>query len=265
MNPDFTKFLQSLIDAKNKFLADCNAAIKPLPPIEQTEAASLASYAIRELNSAMQWITNVCMQFDSQTKDLIERGQQILADYNKAQTDAAIAAGDLIPKSKIEAGDYLSKEVATANCNAAAEAAANARETEVVTRIQLLASRRAELYTPKVGTDGKEVPALLSREVVEKLPDDLLKADDYLARVTIIASRLNEVQALGVNVPQLLARAYELPLDDAGTATFNDQLSMIKSAVGDSKPKPGAKANVTAPFAVRTEAAHPASELEGVF
>jgi hypothetical protein len=252
---DFTKFLQSLVDAKNKFLADCNAAIKPLPPIEQTEAASIASYAVRELNSAVQWMTNVCMQFDAQTKDLIERGQQILADYNKAQVDAAIAAGDLIPKAKIEAGDYLSKETATANCNAAALAAANAREVEVVERLNLLASRRSELYTPTVGADGKEVPALLSREIVEKLPDELLKGDDYLANIKIITGRVGEVLALKVNVPQLLARAYELSLDDAGTAQFTEQLSMIKSAVGESKTKPGDKPPVTSPFARGVEAA----------
>lgn len=261
---DFTKFLQSLVDAKNKFLADCNAAIKPLPPVEQNEAASLAGYAVRELNSAMQWITNICLQFDTQTKDLIERGQQILADYNTAQVAAAIEAGELIPKAKIEAGDYLSKDVATANCQAAAEAAANAREIEVVDRMKLLSSRRVELYTPKL-VDGKEVPALLSREVVDKLPDDLLKGDDFLTKVQVIASRLSEVQALGVNVPQLLARAYELPLDDAGSAQFKDQLSMIKDAVGDTKPgatkPPG---SVMAPFATRATTTQSA-ELEGVF
>lgn len=251
---DFTKFLQSLVDAKNKFLADCNAAIKPLPPIEQTEAASIASYAVRELNSAVQWMTNVCMQFDAQTKDLIERGQQILADYNKAQVSAAIEAGELIPKAKVEAGDYLSKETAIANCNAAAEAAANAREIEVVERLQLLTSRRAELYTPKV-VEGKEVPALLSREIVEKLPDEFLKGDDYLNNIKIITGRVGEYLALKVDVPQLLARSYELSLDAAGSAQFNEQLSMIKSAVGESKPKPGEKPAITTPFARRDEAA----------
>lgn len=262
---DFTKFLQSLVDAKNKFLADCNAAIKPLPPVEQNEAASLAGYAIRELNSAMQWITNICMQFDSNTKDLIERGNQILADYNKAQVAAAIESGELIPKAKIEAGDYLTKEVAQQNCQAAAEKAANDREIEVVDRMKLLSSRRVDLYTPKL-VDGKEVPALLSREVVDKLPDDLLKGDDFLTKVEVIASRLSEVQALGVNVPQLLARAYELPLDDNGSAQFKDQLSMIRDAVGEAKPgatKP-ASGGVIAPFASRATSTKSA-ELEYVF
>ena len=262
----FEAFLKSLIDAKNKFLADCNAAIKPLPPIEQNEASTVAGYAIRELNSALQWITNTCMQLDTQMADYVERAQQILADYNTAQVAAAIEAGELIPKAKIEAGDYLTKEVAQQNCQAAAEKAANDREIEVVERLQLLSTRRTALYTPTVGPDGKEVAALLSREVVEKLPDDLLKGDDYLAKIQIIASRLSEVQALGVNVPKLLARAYELPLDEAGSAQFTDQLSMIKEAAGD--PKPGttkpAGSGVIAPFATRATATQSA-ELECVF
>lgn len=251
---DFTKFLQSLIDAKNKFLADCNAAIKPLPPIEQNEASSVAGYAVRELNSALQWITNTCMQLDTQMKDYVERAQQILADYNKAQVAAAIEAGDLIPKAKIEAGDYLTKEVAQQNCQAAAEKAANDRETEVVERLQLLASRRVDLYTPKIA-EGKEVPALLSREIVDKLPDELLKGDNYLDNIKIITGRVGEVLALKVNVPKLLARAYELPLDDAGSAQFADQLSMIKDAAGEGKQKPGEKTHVTTPFARRDESA----------
>ena len=135
----------------------------------------------------------------------------------------------------------------------------------MVTRIQLLASRRAELCTAKVGSDGKEVPALLSREIAEKLPDDLLKADDYLVKAGIIASRLGEVQALGVNVPQLLARAHELPLDEAGTAQFKDQLSMIKGAVDESKgTKGGSGPSAPAPFAMAQDGAGKGDEFVGL-
>lgn len=260
---DCAKFLQSLIDAKNKFLADCNTALKPLPPVEQHEASSTVGYAIREMNSALQWITNTCLQLDVQLKDYVERANQMIADANKAFVASEIEKGELIPKARLEAGDYLTKEVAAQTAQAAAEKAANERETEVVSRLQLLASRRAELYTPTV-KEGKEVPALLSREMVEKLPDELLRGDDYLAKAGIIASRLGEVQALGVNVPRLLARAQELPLDEAGAAQFQDQLSMIKAAVDESKgTRTGANATVTAPFAMRPN--NEATELEAVF
>lgn len=247
---DWKKFLQELLNAKNKFLADANSALKPLPPIEQHEASSVVGFAIRELNNCFQWITTTCMRLDTDLAELIARGEQIIADCNAKFVEDKVTAGELIPKAKIEAGDYLTKEVAQQNCQAAAEKAANDREIEVVERLQLLASRRVELYTPKVA-DGKEVPALLSREVVDKLPDELLKGDDYLTKVGIIASRLGEVQALGVNVPKLLARAYELPLDDAGSAQFADQLSMIKDAAGEIKPSAAARSAASAPLAMR--------------
>lgn len=263
---DWQKFINDLLAAKNKFLADANTALKPLPPIEQHEASSVVGFAIRELNSCFQWITTTCMRMDSDLQDLIARGNEIIADQNKKYVAEQVSAGELIPKSKIEAGDYLTKEVAQQNCQAAAEKAANDREIEVVERLQLLASRRTELYTPTVGADGKEVPALLSREIVEKLPDDLLKGENYLENIKIITGRVGEVQALGVNVPKLLARAYELPLDDAGSAQFADQLSMIKDAAGDPKPPKSGGAAANAPLAMRTaNAGEQSHELEGVF
>jgi hypothetical protein len=258
---DWQKFLTQLVETKNKFITDMNAALKPLPPIEQHEASTTVGYALREINSAFQWITTTCMRLDSDVKDYIERGQQILADMNKAHVDDLVNKGELIPKSAIEAGDYLSKEVAASTAQAAAEAAANDREKAVRQEIQLLASRRVELCTAKTSMDGvapggepKVIePALLSREIVDKLPDDLIKGEDYLDKAKLIANRLKDVNALGVNVPQLLARAHELPLDDSGETLFREQLSMIKAAVdeagGTAKPG-GSTGTAPAPLAL---------------
>lgn len=258
---DWKKFLNELLAAKNKFMADANTALKPLPPIEQHEASSVVGFAIRELNNCFQWITTTCMRLDSDLQELITRGEQIIADCNKAYVESEVTAGNLIPKAKIEAGDYLTKEVAQANCNAAAEAAANARETEVVDRLKLLASRRSELSTPSVA-DGKEVPALLSREIADKLSDEMLRADDWKEKAGVIAARLKEVNDLGVSIPELLTRAAELPLDDAGNTAFKEQLSMIKTAVGE---KPGGKRVITAPLASGPGKATGTSDYEGCF
>jgi hypothetical protein len=270
---DWQKFLQSLIDAKNKFLSDANTAIKPLPPVEQHEASSVVGFAIRELNQAYQWITNTCMQLDVQVKDYVERGNQILADMNKAFVEDLVTKGELIPKAKIESGDYLSKEVAQSTAQAAAEKAANEREQTVRGEIKLLASRRLELCTPKTTMEGVASggepkvlePALLSRDISDKLPDDLLKADDYKEKAGIIAKRLSDINSLGVNVPGLLQRAHELPLDDTGDTQFSEQLSSIKTAVdqargGKKTEDPAARL----PFAQRqSDATVP--DLAGVF
>jgi hypothetical protein len=202
---------------------------------------------------------------DLQLADFKTRANEMVADTCSKFLAAKIESGEVIPKSKIEAGDYLSKEVAAQTAQAAAEKAANDRETEVVTRIQLLASRRIELCTAKI-VDGKEVAALLSRETADKLPDDLLKGDDYLEKAGIIASRLKDVEALGVKAPQLLARAQELPLDEAGTTQFQDQLTMIKDAVAESKgtrntEQPG---TTGAPFAMSHEGAGKGDEMVGL-
>lgn len=271
---DWKKFLQSLIDAKNKFLTDANAALKPLPPIEQHDASTAVGFAIREMNSAFQWITTTCMRLDSDLQELIGRGNQIIADLNKAHVEELVTKGDLIPKSKIDSGDYLSKEVAQSSAQAAAEAAANERETAVRGEIKLLASRRVELHTPKTtmegvasGGDPKVLePALLSRDIADKLPDDLLKADDYKEKAGIIAKRLSDINSLGVNVPGLLQRAHELPLDETGDTQFTEQLSSIRTAVDQARG--GKKADepvVRAPFAQRQDAGASLPELAGVF
>lgn len=268
------KFLQGLIESRDKFLKDVNAAIKPLPPVEQHEAASVVGYALREINSAYQWITNACMQLDTPLKDYIERGNQILADMNKAFVEDLVTKGELIPKAKIDSGDYLSKEVAQSTAQAAAEKAANDREAVVRGEIKLLASRRGELCTPKTTMEGVATggepkvlePALLSRDIADKLPDDLLKADDYKEKAGIIAKRLSDINSLGVNVPGLLQRAHELPLDETGDTQFTEQLSSIKTAVdqargGKKTEEPAARL----PFAQRRSADATGTELAGVF
>ncbi len=271
---DWQKFIQNLIDTKNKFLADVNTAVKPLPPIEQHEATTVVGYALRDINHAIQWITNTCMQLDSQVKDYIERGQQILADTMKAHVDELVSKGELIPKAKVEAGDYLTKETAQSIANGAAEKAANEREQLVRQEIQLLASRRAELSTPKTSMDGvapggepKVIePALLTRDIVDKLPDDLIKGDDYREKAGLVANRLKDINALGVPVPKLLARAHELPLDETGETQFREQLSMIQTAVeqtGGRRTKESER--LPAPFAVKGGGSGSRAELECVF
>ena len=270
---DWKKFLEDLIKAKDKFLSDANAALKPLPPVEQHEASSVVGFALRELNSAYQWITNTCMQLDVQVKDYIERGQQILADCNKACVEDLVSKGEVIPKAKIDSGDYLSKEVVADQMKAAAEKAANDREAAIRSEITLLASRRTELCTPKTTKDGVTQggepkvlePALLSREIVDKLPDDLLKADDYKEKAGIIAKRLGDINKLGVNVPGLLQRAHELPLDDAGEGQFREQLSMITTTADQLRGKKTEEPVVRLPFAQRQKDNSDLPELAGVF
>src|ERR1700730_13438951 len=101
---DFDKFLQSLIDAKNKFLADCNAALKPMPPAEQFDATSIVACGISSLNAALQWITNTCSQMDLQLADFKERANEMVADTCSKFLAAKIESGEVIPKAKIEAG-----------------------------------------------------------------------------------------------------------------------------------------------------------------
>jgi hypothetical protein len=242
-------FLNGLQASQRKFLADINKSIETLPAIEQFEAASVFSYAIKSMQSAVQYIASEMANAERKVSDMVNAVPVIIAgDCNR------------MIEEKVTAGDLLKKDAAIliTDANAAAQKAANDRETSVRDEIKLLATRRSELFTAKSETE----PALLSREIVDKLSDEFIKADDYAAKAAKLAGRLKEVQELGVEVPQLLARAADLPLDDGGDAQFSDQLSMIKSVAGSAGGKK--KESVPAPFAGSQSHANTA-DLAGVF
>lgn len=250
-NPDkansqqFIDFLQGLQKMKDSFLKNCNTQLATLPPIEQHEATTVVGSAVRQLNSAFAWIAAEMQNMDRQIIDIINAVPVVIAN----ETGAYL-------KKQIEAGDILSKDTALAQQTDAINVAVKAREDAVRLEFTTVLSRKAELVTAKSATE----PAILSREVADKLPIEFLMADDYMAKAHKLASRLKDVSELGVEVPQLLSQATEFPLDEAGDKRFGDQLSMLRSVAG-TVPKPAGAPN---PLAQNSNTENAGSDLVGL-
>lgn len=214
------------------FKTRCNELLKGLPPIEQVEASQELAWGLRNLHSTLKYQEEQCVNIEAK-----------LSEYeNKLKAEVETTVETRLAE-KLTAGEYVTKDQATA----AATSAADARETTVRNEIQLITTRRKELCT---AVDDK-TPAILSAEAVSLLPDSLLKGETYKADAVKVADRLKALSDLGVTTGGLVATAARLSVDAAGDTQFADQLSGVRQVADAVKgeKKPGNPAPAPAPFA----------------
>ena len=233
-----------------------NDKLKTLPPLEAFEKTAPAYSAVLNCGYALDFL-------EQTANDMLRDLDAV--DPEAAMTEGAedvlklrIESGDLVPKAVLEKriadGELLTKELA----QAAADTAASNREKAVRDQLALVETRRKELSTPKSATE----PALLTAELAGRLSSELLAADDYATRAAVVAQRVKDSNALGLELPDLLNSAAEIAVDEAGNKVFAERLSIVKSIAEKANGGP-----IKEPFALGGGAGGggTAGELEAVF
>lgn len=191
----------------------CNAAIKDLPPLEQVEAASELGYGLRALKYAAQNIQDNFDSLNSKISAMAEKFKTAVdAKAKELAETLATEKATVLLQEKLSSGEYMKKS----DAEAAAEAKANTRETEVRAQIQTLATRRAE------------IAAIIPAELASRLSDALVMADNYKESAGKVKGRLDKLTEIKASVPSLQQEAASLALDEKGDAEFENRVKLIQ-------------------------------------
>lgn len=205
MNEIIQKLQSLIVSARQSF----NQAIKAMPPIEQFEASSEVSYLLRQMKGSGDYLKETFESFDTQLVSL----QAKVDEYITSQVAAGV---ETTLQARLADGSLIKKDDAEANLQAALQV----REATVRAEIKKIRDRRAELATGE-GAITPEVASLLS--------DAALAADDFKVRATKAATRVKELNDLGITIPHVLAEAANLPADEAGDAAFTDRAAAFRA------------------------------------
>lgn len=206
--------MESIQKAIQDFIAKINAWLATLPPLEQVDAASQIGWAIRQIREIGEQIGTKMSEIDSQ---LAEFKKQVNEEAQAKAKENLIAAGEVMLKADAELAANAAREDGAREAREAMQAE-QAEQKKIV-------ERRAQVV----------VDGLLSAEAAERLTDEIFKPDNFMDAVTKVSGRMAKIGELKLSTGGASAAMAEMagiPLDEAGDATFEQRLGLIKEIAG---------------------------------
>lgn len=222
----------------DQMVAQANAVLATLPPLEQVATAQELIWPIRQLREVASKFGETVTAMKAKVAESVNK----LVDKTKADTKAAV----------ISSGEMLTKEAHTL----AVETAKTTAKTEADN------AYKEQMATAKKGGEArdqavadKKIHVAIAAKIGTDIWADEARRTVALAKVT---SRLAEVAKTKLTIEThtaLVASVVALPFDDAGDATFTQQMA---PAIEQAKLAPvTATAAVVPPVVVPNPAIQP--------
>ncbi len=244
-----SKHLEGVRSHIDALKTKANEWLQGMKPLEQHEGAEQLNWVFNRLKGAHQ---ELCDMLDHCARTMEPRIAQAMQE---AQEEAKKDEGFLksLKEQILQSGDYVTKADADGRVDTARQSAlTEARETFMREQqeAQTLAARRGEALiavTAALTAAKVKEPGAAAQEVCGKIADDTLKAGGYKEAIGAIVRRVGACAELGIGTA-VLQEVASMPLDEAGTASFDRQFATWD---GIARARPGTP--VKAPFAVKAQ------------